>query len=77
MVLIISILYYLRLIFKAIKVRDVYEVLGSIIRPIKPGVGVLACWQLHRGKHWSQSCRQGDRGKPGGGGGGGEYSPDI
>ena len=49
-VLIISILYYLRLIFKAIKVREVYEVtgvLGSIIRPIKPGVGVLACWQLH------------------------------
>ena len=49
-VLIISILYYLRLIFKAIKLREVYEVLGSIIPPIKPGVGVdvLACWQLHQ-----------------------------
>ena len=47
-VLIISIFYYLRLIFKAIKLREVYEVLGSIILPIKPGggVAVLACRQL-------------------------------
>ena len=33
LVLIISILYYLRLISQAIKVREVYEVLGSVIRP--------------------------------------------
>ena len=47
-VLIISQLYYIRLIFKAIKLREVYEVLGSIILPIKPGgvVDVLACQQL-------------------------------
>ena len=49
-VLIISSLYYLRLIFKAIKLREVYEVLGSLILPIKPGVGVgvLAGRQLHQ-----------------------------
>lgn len=49
-VLIISQLYYIRLTFKAIKLREVYEVLGSLIPPIKPGVGVrvLASWQLHQ-----------------------------
>ena len=49
-VLIISSFYYLRLIFQAIKLREVYEVLASLILPIKPGVGVgvLACRQLHQ-----------------------------
>ena len=36
-ILIINILYCPRLVFKAIKLREVYEVFGSLILPIKPG----------------------------------------